>query len=147
MTAQERRAKHAAIVASLRNGTSRAAACRAAGVDRGTFYAWLKRGGPWAEQVEEALVEQVAVVEDALFEAALAGDVKAMIHYLRCRAPDKWEPNKRVDMNANVANARGELYDWEEIRRETNRIYAELHTDAVAKAKAELLAEQPGKLV
>ena len=147
MTARERREKKAAVLASLGNGSTKSAASEAAGIDRSTLYGWLKSDKRFSERVEEALAAQVSVVEDALYTEAVGGDVKAMIHYLRCRAPDKWEPNKRVDMNANVANARGELYDWEEIRRETNRIYAELHTDAVAKAKAELLAEQPGKLV
>ncbi len=116
MTAAERREKKRVVVESLRNGSTRAAACRAARIDRKTFYVWLRKDSRWAARVEEALTAQIGAVEDALFEAALAGDVKAQIHFLRCRAPEKWEPNLRRDVAVDI-KAKAEI-DWAAVRRE-----------------------------
>ena len=127
MNATERTAQKAAVVESLGNGSTRAAACEAAGIDRSTFYQWLKRDSRFLKRVEQTLVSRVTMVEDALYERALAGDVKAQIHWLRCREPDKWEPHRRrsIDANVNMFDGGGPV-DYEEIRRRMKeRIEAE----------------------
>ena len=91
MTEKERRAKQRIIIESLKNGSTRAAACKAAGINRATFYNWFNASRKFRKRVEEALLTQIGVVEDALYKAAVEGSVAAQKFFLCNRAPDRWK--------------------------------------------------------
>lgn len=91
MTEKERREKKKAIIESLKNGSTRAAACQKAGIQRMTFYRWINTSEEWRRSVEEALLSRVGVVEDALYKAAAEGNVAAQKFFLLNRASGKWK--------------------------------------------------------
>lgn len=63
-----------AIVASLLDGASRSAACRAAKVGRSTFYNWLDEDEAFAEQVVKAEVWAVETMESVIYAAGLKSE-------------------------------------------------------------------------
>ena len=69
------------------------------GVSRQTLYNWRKK----YEEIDEALRMGKDVadrqVENALFKAALEGNVTAIIFWLKNRKPDKWRDMKNIDAN------------------------------------------------
>lgn len=69
------------------------------GVSRQTLYNWRKK----YEEIDEALRMGKDVadrqVENALFNAALEGNVTAIIFWLKNRKPDKWRDMKNIDAN------------------------------------------------
>lgn len=78
------------ILESLKNGASIVAACRAGGVDWHTFDRWRKRSKRFNQQVIDILNSRTQVVEDALFKAAVDGNVTAQIFWLKNRAAERW---------------------------------------------------------
>jgi len=77
-----------AIVASLLDGTSRLAACRAAKVGRSTFYIWLDEDEAFAEQVAKAEVRAVETMESVIYAAGLKSEedpryLRAAIRWLK----------------------------------------------------------------
>lgn len=70
------------------------------GVSRQTLYNWRKKYG----EIDEALRMGKDVadrqVENALFKAAIEGNVTAIIFWLKNRKPDKWRDMKNI--NANI---------------------------------------------
>ena len=79
-----------------------------AGINPGTLYDW-KRKYP---QISEALKKGKEVVdflvENALLQKALSGDVTAQIYWLKNRRPDKWrdKPAENRDIKDTFAKAR-----------------------------------------
>lgn len=69
------------------------------GVSSQTLYNWRKK----YEEIDEALRMGKDVadrqVENALFNAALEGNVTAIIFWLKNRKPDKWRDMKNIDAN------------------------------------------------
>lgn len=69
------------------------------GVSRQTLYNWRKK----YEEIDEALRMGKDVadrqVENALFKAAIEGNVTAIIFWLKNRKPDKWRDMKNIDAN------------------------------------------------
>lgn len=69
------------------------------GVSRQTLYNWRKK----YEEIDEALRMGKDVadrhVENALYTAAIEGNVTAIIFWLKNRKPDKWRDMKNVDAN------------------------------------------------
>ena len=69
------------------------------GVSRQKLYNWRKK----YEEIDEALRMGKDVadrqVENALFKAALEGNVTAIIFWLKNRKPDKWRDMKNIDAN------------------------------------------------
>lgn len=69
------------------------------GVSRQTLYNWRKKYG----EIDEALRMGKDVadrqVENALFKAAIEGNVTAIIFWLKNRKPDKWRDMKNIDAN------------------------------------------------
>lgn len=69
------------------------------GVSRQTLYNWRKK----YEEIDEALRMGKDVadrhVENALYTAAIEGNVTAIIFWLKNRKPDKWRDMKNIDAN------------------------------------------------
>ncbi len=58
------------------------ASCSAVGIDRSTFYRSLKRSPAFAEQIEQAKVEAIGVLEDAAWERATSGQSDRILMFL-----------------------------------------------------------------
>ena len=78
---------------------------RADCVRAGNFYSTLRRHKASNEQLQAALKRKalgIADVSSALYDAAVGGNVTAMIFYLKNRSPDSWrdKPDSTNDDNA-----------------------------------------------
>lgn len=57
--------------------------CKIAGIDRHTFYVWLKKDPEFATGIVNAEAELNDEVRDTLISKIAYGDIKAIIFYLR----------------------------------------------------------------
>jgi len=78
------------LLEMLRSGVSKKTAIEACGISRGTFYAHLRADSTFKEDVVRAEAESIDLVEDALFDKCLRGNVPAITFFLKCRRPAKW---------------------------------------------------------
>lgn len=81
----------------LREGGRRGASAKVVGVHRHTIANHMKKDKAFAKAVSEAEMEAHELIEDALFQAALAGNVTAQQVYLYNRMPDKWADRRRLE--------------------------------------------------
>lgn len=86
-----------AIIVSLKNGATVAAACQGANIVRSTFYQWYKQDPAFGKKVDEAQESRVQHVEDALYKNAITGSLTAQIFFLCNRAPEKWKNVQKVE--------------------------------------------------
>jgi len=90
------------ILESLKNGASIVAACKGAGVDWHTFDKWRKESKRFNKQIIDVLNSRTQVVEDALFKAAVDGNVTAQIFWLKNRAPGRWKDVTHQDVSGGL---------------------------------------------
>ena len=85
----------------LKEGARRSAACEAIGISRETFRHHYKDHPDFAHQVEQSEMEANELIEDALFQAAMAGNVTAIQVWLYNRNPDRWADKRtsKVEMS------------------------------------------------
>jgi len=60
--------------------------CEAIGIGRTTFYNWYKLREDFAQEIDNIKEAVIDSVEDKLFEKIQAGDVTAIISFLKTRA-------------------------------------------------------------
>ena len=85
------------VIAELHAGKTLREACDEAGVPVGTLLQRVERNASARQRLDAALRTTVAVVEDALYEAAVAkGNVTAQQFFLCNRAPERWRPNSAL---------------------------------------------------
>lgn len=89
--------KKAAYLEQLRNGVRRMAAARAVGVDPDTVSIHKAKDPEFAAACEQAELEACEQVEDALFQAAISGNVVACQVYLYNRMPSRWRDKRNVE--------------------------------------------------
>lgn len=87
-----------ALIESIAQGATVSAACRAANIDRSTFYAWIKSDEDFRIRYKETAEGAIQAVEDALWDKALSGNVIACIFYLCNRAPERWKNVNKVEI-------------------------------------------------
>jgi len=80
-----------------RLGACVAKASRSAGVTRATVYNWRKADEEFARQMHDLEIQTNENVRNALYEAALRGNVGAQIFWLINRCPDEWKQRYQVD--------------------------------------------------
>ena len=85
------------VVDSLSKGASIVSACRAARVDRGAFYDWKNKTPENTKKVNDVLDQRSQVVEDALYKAAMGGNITAQIFFLKNRASARWSDTQDVN--------------------------------------------------
>ena len=85
------------VLKSLRAGNNLTQACQDAGIDISTLWLWRKKYKDVDEKVEEALYERNVIVEDALFEKAIKGNVTAQIFWLCNRLPERWKNVQKIE--------------------------------------------------
>lgn len=84
------------FVQLISEGVGRIAAARAIGVNISTVERHMHKDPAFAEAVRRAETEADEKVENALFQAAISGNVSAIELWLTRRLPDKWGEQKRV---------------------------------------------------
>jgi len=62
--------------------------CQKIGIDRKTYYNWMKDDEEFVKKVERAKERQVNMVEDRLMRAILKDNITAIIFYLKNKHPD-----------------------------------------------------------
>ncbi|HRU06201.1 MAG TPA: hypothetical protein P5137_10575 [Candidatus Brocadiia bacterium] len=92
-----------AVVEALHEGKTLRAACEGAGVSAGALLMRVERSARLKGWMAEAARTMAALVEDALYEAALDGNVTAQTLYLCNRAPERWRPAASAKASAEPA--------------------------------------------
>lgn len=92
------------VAAGLREGKTLRAACEEAGVAPGDALARASRNRRLGERLAEAMETRTALVEDALYETAMKGNVTAQTLFLCNRAPDRWRPANSAKPAARPAD-------------------------------------------
>lgn len=67
-----------------------------------TVYDWMNKNPEIAAAIKKGRDKSIDMVENALFQSAINGNVTAMIFYLKNRAPERYKD--RVDNNINTNN-------------------------------------------
>ena len=80
------------VAAGLREGKTLRAACEDVGVSPGDALARASRNRRLGVRLAEAMETRTALVEDALYETAMKGNVTAQALFLCNRAPERWRP-------------------------------------------------------
>ena len=80
----------------LRQGHTRGLAASLVGIHRATVSIHMKKDSGFAEAVSEAESDAVGKVENALFEAAISGNVTAIQVYLYNRNSERWADRRSV---------------------------------------------------
>jgi hypothetical protein len=83
-------------LALLRQGHTRGLAASLVGIHRATVSTHMKKDKGFAEAVSEAESDAIGKVENALFEAAISGNVTAIQVYLYNRNPERWADRRSV---------------------------------------------------
>ena len=92
---------------ALRQGARRGAAAEAVGVTRQTVHNHLKAHPEFAEEVSRAEMEANDLVVDALFQAAISGNVVAIQVWLYNRVPEEWADKRNLRLNAELVGKDG----------------------------------------
>ncbi|MGH2469638.1 MAG: hypothetical protein ACRDGF_06165 [Chloroflexota bacterium] len=94
--------KRAAFLKLLTEGQRRGAAAEAVGVTRQTAQQTYALESDFASQVDEAELAANEPVEDALYQAAVSGNVRAEEVWLYNRLPDRWKDQRNVSGSLNL---------------------------------------------
>ena len=70
-------------------------------MSRSSFYKCLQKNADFRDSLERGRSKAVMEISNALYESARAGNVKAQIYFLRCRAPQNWNVSKRVELDVD----------------------------------------------
>ena len=90
--------KKKAYLELLRNGGRRMASARAVGVNPRTVENHIKKDKKFAAELSRAEIEANQQVEDALYQAALSGNVTAIQVWLYNRDPDNWQDKRNNEL-------------------------------------------------
>ncbi len=78
-------------------------ACSSAGINRQTYYNWMKNDEEFAQKVRLIQDEQVDMVEDRLLNNILNGDTTAAIFYLKCKGKERGYGNPEAGDKTDAA--------------------------------------------
>lgn len=134
---QERKAR---ILAGLRRGLSRRAAAENTGVTKMTLWNHMQTDEEFRDAVVEAEESCIDEIENVLFEKAKGGDVRSIIHFLKCRRPEVWADVNRVQFAGAVAGYTKE--DYENQLKEYDSVF-----EALAGSETPALVGEVGDVV
>jgi hypothetical protein len=97
------------LLASLRVGNTRRAACRAAEISDDTLRRWLKRDPALASAVESAEAEAEQRFVGQVAGAARDGSWQAAAWWLEHRRPEDWGRRYRADLIIDVEREAGRI--------------------------------------
>lgn len=108
--------KREAYLDHLRNGLRRMAAADAVGVVYSTVWRAIDADPDFRSAVNQAEMRADEEVEDALYQAAIAGNVTAIQVWLYNRRPDRWRDMRQLAIAARMQlDAPGEVIDVREV--------------------------------
>jgi hypothetical protein len=93
-----------AILRSLKSGASLVQSCKGIGIDVSTFWKWRQKSPKLEAKVYEIMDSRISIVEDALYNAAVKGNVKACETFLFNRAHTKWKNSASVNNIIKIDN-------------------------------------------
>lgn len=108
-------ARRKAILQALRDGNTRTAAAESVGVPRARLWQWLIDNETFRDEVVAAEAEAEARCVGILSKAVRDGDTQSARWWLERRRSDDWGRRERID-----------VYEYQQVRREAERIAAEL---------------------
>lgn len=85
-----------------RNGATDEMIMQNLGISRTTFYEYRKKYTAFAKALKNGKEVVDFAVENALLKKALAGDVTAMIFWLKNRKPAEWRDKRDVQVEGNM---------------------------------------------
>lgn len=74
---------------------------------KSTLYDYMKSSSAISNALKKGKEVTDYCVENALFAAAMAGNVTAQIFWLKCRQPDKWRERNELKVEADVEQSGG----------------------------------------
>lgn len=80
----------------LRKGVRRTQACKKTGISRPTFNKTMNNNPKFAAEVAQAEVDANELVEQAMFNSALKGNVTAQQVWLYNRDPERWQDKRNL---------------------------------------------------
>jgi hypothetical protein len=88
----------------LRNGGRRHVSARTVGIDPTTVLDHMNKYPEFADSVSRAEMEANEMVEDALYQAAVAGHVTACQVWLYNRIPQNWADKRNIKVQGDANN-------------------------------------------
>jgi hypothetical protein len=83
----------------LRKGIRRTQACKKAGISRPTFNKCMNNNKKFAAEVAQAETDANELVEQAMFNSALKGNVTAQQVWLYNRDPERWSDKRNSQLD------------------------------------------------
>jgi hypothetical protein len=96
------RIKREMFLDHLREGGRRGASAKAVGVSRPTVCDYARKYPAFAAEMSKAEAEANELVENALFQAAINGNVTAALAWLYSRDPERWRDMRKLDYGVPV---------------------------------------------
>jgi hypothetical protein len=118
----------------LRNGFRRMSACRSVGVAYGTFQEHVTRDPAFAEAVKLAEREANEAVEEALFDAAISGNVTACFGWLYNRDPEQWADRRNLRIGGADGGPVAVSFDADALEKKVAQVLAFREERALPKA-------------
>lgn len=94
--------KREAYLTKLRKGNHKTAASRSVGVSHALVCLYRQANPEFADLEEQAQMEANGLVENALFQSAVGGNVTACQVWLYNRVPDRWQDKRNVEHGGTV---------------------------------------------
>ncbi len=108
--------KRNAFIELIAQGNTIANTCEAMGIDTSTYRKTRLKNPEFAKEVDEAKQIRVHLVEDALFQSAILGNVLAQKFYLVNRSGGRWkEITWKVNRGDEEARKKPKDYTEEEL--------------------------------
>jgi len=84
--------KQEKVVELIGNGKTFSDACQAVGISRTLEWQTRKEDPEYSKQIDRAKELQFESVEGVLYSECMAGNITAIIYYLKCNRPRKYNP-------------------------------------------------------
>jgi hypothetical protein len=76
-----------------------AQAVRAAGISRAEAYTWKNEDSEFSAAWDDAVEKGIDMLETIAYRRAIDGSDGLLTMYLKCRRPEKWNPDKQPPVN------------------------------------------------
>lgn len=106
--------KQAKFCECISRGLRISQAAEACGIDRYTYYEYYNTNEAFKKAVDAAEEAATDIIENALFESARGGDVKAQQVWLFNKRREGWSDSKNLKIDANVKASTQFTVRWAE---------------------------------
>ena len=96
--------KKRAFLEALRGGARRGAAAESVGISRETIRLHMHKDDGFRDAVDQAEMDANECAENALFNAAVGGNVTACQVWLYNRAPERWKDRRNIRVGGEPDN-------------------------------------------